>query len=535
MDAPPLAAAEYPRFFIADSNGFPDKERWGFVRSMQEWKDVEEESLAVDRWVDIDSNRQYDVLYVRAEPYHASDNPQDDEAFFEQEVTTIGGFLQNMVDDLPPDTYSIILSPRGQLLWSRSDPDPALHEVQEGYKPSLHQYGLPRPLPTLLRSQLTLVDRLYRHVDKVTYPDSRWDEPEKTVIFKYTGHYCTVWREIQTLARLPAHHPHMIGIDCIVLEELTGLGVIGFTTRFIDAPSMYQWPPSRPFKLRYLRELMGVLDELHLQHGIHHRDIHDRNLLVDPATDKLVLIDFGLVGSPGGGGYHSEWNDFKATVILLHYRITRGTRYDGNYPPSDEEEASLLLSREKWVKHPDAVLDHSADVFYDELVAWLKKRGHWHQIIQPAQEEPASQLSLPPSPPPRPINFPAFPMDHFVQLKDLDPSDHSGCFDLCRVSARVRREFGRPILTWHRPTKAKVDPTRRLLATGRYADEEEAVSGRAIAVPDPKLGFPQPPVFPPTPTPTPAAAAAGPAPSRPRKTWKRKRVSGSSRLVSEDI
>lgn len=53
----------------------------------------------------------------------------------------------------------------------------------------------------------------------------------------------------------------------------------------------------------------------------------------------------------------------------------------------------------------------------------------------------------------------------------------------------------RPALTWHRPLQSKVDPARRLLATGRYADEEEAVSGRraAIAVPDPKRGFPQPP------------------------------------------
>lgn len=78
-------------------------------------------------------------------------------------------------------------------------------------------------------------------------------------------------REIQILAQLPAHHPpHLISMECVVLEELTGLGVIGFTTRFIDAPTMDRWAPSRPFKLRWLRELMGVLDELHLQYGIHH-------------------------------------------------------------------------------------------------------------------------------------------------------------------------------------------------------------------------------------------------------------------------
>lgn len=523
----PLDSPVFRRFHSVASS-FPG-DRIDALRSMEKWEDVDAGCCVADVWFDSDSNRVYDVMYVRGEPLPSLDDEEDESDFFdnqdEEETLAIRALLCDVVDDLPHGTFAFTLTHCGEVLWTSSDPKwNGQYDVQQGYKPSLHQYHLPRPLPTLLRSQLTLVDRLYRFVDKVTYPPSPWDQQGKTAVFKYPNPYMIVWREIQTLARLPAHHPHMIGIDCIILEELTGLGVIGFTTRFIDAPTMDRWPPSRPFKLRYLQELMGVLDELHLQYGVHHRDLADRNLMVDPDTDKLVVIDFGLAAPPNHGGYHSEWNDFKAMVAFLHHRITWGVKYDGESLPDDDEEASLLLSRERWVKHPDVVLDHGADVFYDELVAWTKKRGRWHEI-QPAQPAPASQLPPPPTPPPPfQIHTPFWPTDHLIQLKDEVCLDDSGFInDLCQETGQCRRSFGRPALTWHRPPSSKVDPTRRLLATGRYADEEEAVSGKAIAVPDPKLGFPQPPVFPPTPA------------ARPNKRWNRKRASGSARLVSEDI
>lgn len=59
---------------------------------------------------------------------------------------------------------------------------------------------------------------------------------------------------------------------------------------------------------------------------------------------------------------------------------------------------------------------------------------------------------------------------------------------------RVRA--GRPTLHWRRPPVRRLDPSRRILATGRYADEQEAYDRSApkILVPDPTRGFPQPPV-----------------------------------------
>jgi hypothetical protein len=60
------------------------------------------------------------------------------------------------------------------------------------------------------------------------------------------------------------------------------------------------------------------------------------------------------------------------------------------------------------------------------------------------------------------------------------------------VDCWLRTQHGRPILSWRRPPKAKVDKSRRLLATGRYADQEAKVP--RLVAPDPKRGFPQPPV-----------------------------------------
>ncbi|KAK3353852.1 hypothetical protein B0T25DRAFT_221896 [Lasiosphaeria hispida] len=478
------------------------------------------DNYRVEVWFDSDSNRAFDVLYLRGEPLPLFEKEEDRSAFEEAcrddetEAHTICSFLCDVVDELPPNTHALILGHRGKVLWTSTDQEGDFCDVQEPYKPSIHQYQLARPFPTLLRSQLTLTGRLGRFVDKVTYRTSQWGD-EKTAVFKYS--HPTPWCEIQTLAQLPAHHPHMISMECIVLEELTGLGVIGFTTRFIDTPTMDRWPPSRPFKLRWLQELMGVLDELHLQYGIHHLDLTDRNLVIDPDTDKLVVIDFGLSGTHKPGGFRYDWDDLKAMVAFLYHRITLDSKYKDRLPDA-AEEASLLLAWDRWVKHPDVVLDHDAVIFYDELVAWLKKRR---------QTPPAAPQ---PPPPPHQITTRRWPPSH---LKDEVFDERTGLMmDLCAPgsgSRKRRQKFGRPALTWHRPPQSKVDPVRRLLATGRYADEEEAVSGRhvAIAVPDPKLGFPQPPVS--------AFNAAAAATASASGSRKRKRIFNDSPLVSGEV
>lgn len=64
---------------------------------------------------------------------------------------------------------------------------------------------------------------------------------------------------------------------------------------------------------------------------------------------------------------------------------------------------------------------------------------------------------------PEPLSWPALPS----HLKHRDGTVGS------------RRREGRPYLEWRRPASSQIDPSRRLLATGRYADEEEAAQKEA--------------------------------------------------------
>jgi hypothetical protein len=447
-------------------------------------------------WGDGETNRTIDVLYVkgtpppppRPSPVYEEGGPLptewndewDEERERENaELDMIAALLRAVADDIPTGSRALILDNHAKILWSSTDSkwNYDSWNPQQRYKPSVHEYQLARPVSTLLRSQLTVVGRLGRFVDKVTYPISPWGD-EKTVASKYSDP--SPWTEIQVLTRLPADHPHIVGIDCLILEELTGLGVIGYTMRLVDSPTLDNWPPSRPFKLGWFQQLLGVLDELHLVYGIHHHDLSDRNMLIDPDTDKLLLIDFGMAGAHDAIWPYYHRDDVNATVAFLYQLITKTDKYDVELP--DDEADELVRARDKWAKHPDVLLDHDVAVFYGELAAWLKKR---RGLPRSTLERPA----------PRQIEKLWLPDSH---LKDEVPAEYPGFFDnLCEDEHWARRKFGRPTLNWHRPSQSQVDPTRRLLATGRYADEEDAVSGSGaapIAVPDPKRGFPQPPV-----------------------------------------
>jgi hypothetical protein len=75
--------------------------------------------------------------------------------------------LRPLMDDLPDDVLAISISASGDILWTSTDPD--LQQARCTYYPSVAEYQLPRPIPTLMRSELTVVDHLSGNVDKVCY------------------------------------------------------------------------------------------------------------------------------------------------------------------------------------------------------------------------------------------------------------------------------------------------------------------------------------------------------------------------------
>ncbi|KAK0712780.1 hypothetical protein B0T26DRAFT_622194, partial [Lasiosphaeria miniovina] len=104
--------------------------------------------------------------------------------------------------------------------------------------------------------------------------------------------------EVQWLVRLSGH-PHVVPIRHLVVEEGPGRGVVGFTVPFLPGGSLEASRTTRPFKLKWAKQLMQVVNDLNLQHGIAHTDVRLRNIMVDPATDNLVLIDFGTAARCG--------------------------------------------------------------------------------------------------------------------------------------------------------------------------------------------------------------------------------------------
>lgn len=103
--------------------------------------------------------------------------------------------------------------------------------------------------------------------------------------------------------RLP-NHPNIVPVDRIVLDEVRG-GVVGFTTPYIPGGSL-QDNVTRPFKLKWARQLMQVVDDLNLRYGIAHQDIVPRNILVDEDADNIMLHDFNVaaqIGRSRGDGF----------------------------------------------------------------------------------------------------------------------------------------------------------------------------------------------------------------------------------------
>ncbi|KAK0654853.1 hypothetical protein B0T16DRAFT_339469, partial [Cercophora newfieldiana] len=310
------------------------------------------------------------------------------------------------------------------------------------YFPSIREYQLggKPPLRSLLRSQLVVADRLQPGVDKVEYlPDGDGDgDGQQLAVFKYNPHSSgtETWHEIQVLAQVSGGggHAHILPIDALVLEEVTGQGVVGFTSRFVPGGTLDE---RRQFKRKWLHQAMAVIDHLNLQRGLSHQDIASRNLLVDPDTDALLLFDFGhswpVASGHGRETLTSSRNDPKGLLVAVYHLVTRDPRFDVYYLHDVDE--TPLEDRARWKKHPDVELDCDLDTLFDELIAWVRQRRDGSQPQPTAAPPPSNPVIIPTS------------------------------------LAWVRTLHGRPNLRWHRPRRHHIDKSRRLLATGRYADE----------------------------------------------------------------
>ncbi len=189
-----------------------------------------------------------------------------------------------------------------------------------------------------------------------------------------------------------------------------------------------------------------------------HHDIAARNLLINPATDNLILFDFSVATKLGwkpprhhlgeSTAYLPERNDVKGVVFAAHEILTREEQYASAPQLRLLDETDLLAGPERWVKHPDVVLDEGLEVgdYLAELMRWVEKRR-----ARPIEGYAEA----------------AEPMEWPVEMREPPGKG------MPAVEWEEARGLGLPGVEWVRPRSVCVEKGRRLLATGRYADEGE--------------------------------------------------------------
>lgn len=119
----------------------------------------------------------------------------------------------------------------------------------------------------------------------------------------------------------------------------------------------------RPFRLRWLRQLLSVVDDLNHRYSMRHQDITPRNLVVDE-RDNFPIFDFNY-SIMTEKHYSPERDDTKGIIFTLdeHFRDA----------PHAEQDTEALLEM-TWEKHPDVKLDAEVEAFRAVLDSWLAER-----------------------------------------------------------------------------------------------------------------------------------------------------------------
>jgi len=382
--------------------------------------------------------------------------------------------------NLAPDICGVWISKSGEILHTTTDE--GVVDFDPPYLPSVTEYGLPLRQPTIpvvLRSKLTVVKRIAYGIDQVSYVDPSSDKRKLATLksaFKRDVVGGGLWTDIQALRCLPPHL-NIVSLLSLVVEEISGLGIAGFTMPFMCGYTLLYQQALWSFPQIWLHELIGAVDFLNLQGGIQHNDISTQNIFINTATNSLVLLDLGSASQTatwrtGGKGYvicpssvtslsvlspedmqKAAQSDVEHATWAVASHIVRDPSLRPRCLAERNEMGRRLRNRELWVRHADVELDADILVLYDTLIAWTIKR----------RDGPL------PCDAPHPIVLPGY----WREPPNAE-ADGKAC----------------PSLSWLRPPLSQLDPDRPILATGRYADEEPETE--LITVPDPSRGFPQP-------------------------------------------
>lgn len=367
--------------------------------------------------------------------------------------------LKKHMDSLASDVYAIHVSQSGDLISASTDPED--DENVWVYYPPLEALRGVLPdhikLKVVIRSDLLEVERVGPKLDIVSYISDA-DGPVSKGFFKYNlvqQYIHNLWHEINLLLRLPPH-PHILTFDRVVVDEFEGR-VVGFTSVFVPGGTIWA-NTSRTFKLAHLRQLISVIDDLNLKHGVSHQDVSPRNLLMDPATDVLLLFGFHFGGQVGGKPreYYKCFDDVRGVIFTLYELITRDEHFREWRGPGAQQDIADVQDLKEWVRHPDVTLDHSVEEYRSVLNKWVEQRRRGKQIMVYTEASECIDWPDLPEPPPKPMRM-------------TDSSGNPVVQYWSTLTGRQRdlRKEGKAVLKWQRPAENTLREGDRVLATGQ--------------------------------------------------------------------
>lgn len=325
------------------------------------------------------------------------------------------------------------------------------------------------PVDTVSRAELFELDRFKKGVDLCSYKTE--DLGEKKVVIKYPCFPVKgvelFWNELNVMLRLPQQSSHFLHVDRLIVDENNPTRVVGFTTPYVHGADLGRNWQDQPFKIKWMRQLMRAVDVLNLQYGIVHQDLAGRNFLLNSETDELVLCDFHLA-TRYYDTRNPEMDDVKGLILAVNDLITHDDRYFAKGLWELDEKELTSRFPEDWQKHEKVILDAGLDVqdYYEELMAWANQRRSGG-----LGERPAKQIVWP-----EVTYATGDPTLEKTRLEDTDRhmSEISRPSDYYELLKKRHAITGPKILEWARPAAFEIDHNRRLLVTGKYAEEDMA-------------------------------------------------------------
>lgn len=372
-------------------------------------------------------------------------------------------FLAKHINDIPRDAVQVGISKDGALISSSADED--LDQTRLPIYPPIT--AIPEEFQSRVVNLATLVEveRLGAIVDLVIDKTSL-----RKYVFKWHIHwkeFIGLWHEMNCMMRLSSH-PNVVSLDRLVIAKCgpdEQDRIVGFTMEHV-AGGTFEKNKSRVFKMKYLKQLISVVDHLNLRLGIIHQDIVPDNLLLDAVTDTIKLFDFNFSARVGSKGYEDNFHlfrdrknrdDVKGVVFLIYEIVTGDWQYNSK-PLSTFPMADVL--REPWVQREQVQLDSSLEAYQSALRDWVAIRkapenivSHYTELTDHILEWPALEGMT-------------------VVPDDVKDSSASGEARFYRLRRDARR-CGELYLRWERPAHDDIPRDNWVLANGELVSDNQ--------------------------------------------------------------